>query len=105
MPGAHRNGDSRFCGASTIVQGQSNVKVNGKLWAVNGDPNSHGGGSLVAVYGARNVKINGKLVICAVGDKAGGDNKKHPLPPTDPAQASSDVFVYEGSDGSTGGPK
>jgi hypothetical protein len=99
MPGAHRNGDSRFCGASTIAS-QSVVKVNGKGWAVEGDGNSHGGGSLIAVYGKKNVRIGGKKVICAVGDAAGKDALDHPIPPTDPAGASPNVYVYEGSDGS-----
>ena len=94
MPGAHRVGDSRFCGAVTSQSQQSTVNVNGKLWAVNGDPNSHGGGVLHAVYGALNVKIEGKLVIVAVGDVAGGDMAGHPLPPTDPSGHSSDVNCY-----------
>jgi uncharacterized Zn-binding protein involved in type VI secretion len=38
----HRNGDSRACGASTTVTGQSTVYVNNKLVAVQNDPNSHG---------------------------------------------------------------
>lgn len=99
MPGAHRNGDSRFCGASTVAS-QSIVRVNGKGWAVEGDPNSHVGGNLIQVYGAGNVKIGGKKVICAVGDAAGGDLLGHPIPPTDPSGASPNVYVYEGSDGS-----
>ena len=99
MPGAHRNGDSRFCGASTIVSGQGTVRVNGKLWAVNGDPESHGGGNLIAVYGAKNVRINGKLVICAVGDNASGDNALHPAPSTRPRGKSTNVFVYSGNAG------
>ena len=37
MPGAHRDRDRRFCGAKTIVTGQSSVLVNNKLWAVEGD--------------------------------------------------------------------
>lgn len=98
MPKAHRNGDGRFCGASTIVTGQSTVKVNGKLWAVEGDGNSHGGGSLYAVYGAKNIKIEGKKIICAVGDKAGPDALLHPIPPTDPSSGSPNVIVYEGGD-------
>ena len=102
MPGAHRNGDLRFCGAHTIVEGQGTVRVNGKLWAVNNDPEDHGEGRLEAVYGAKNVRINGKLVICAVGDIAGGDLLGHPLPPTDPKQASGDVFVYSGGAGGAG---
>lgn len=99
MPGAHRQDDSRFCGATTIVSGQGNVRCNGKLWAVDGDQNTHGGGALAAVYGAKNVKINGKLVICAVGDIAGGDNAFHPVPPTDPLGHSTNVRVYSGKAG------
>lgn len=94
MPGAHRQSDSRFCGAKTNVEGQGTVSVNGRLWAVNGDPNSHGEGRLKAVYGALNVWIEGKRVIVAVGDVAGGDLKGHPLPPTDPQSSSGDVFAY-----------
>jgi uncharacterized Zn-binding protein involved in type VI secretion len=98
MPGAHRDGDSRFCGAATIAS-QSTVKVNGKAWAVNGDPSNHGAGNIICVYGAKNVRIGGILVACAVGDKASGDLAFHPVPPTDPAGASGNVYVYEGSDG------
>lgn len=94
MPGAHRNGDSRFCGAATIVEGQGTVFVNGRLWAVNNDPESHGEGRLIAVYGAKNVYAEGKLVIVAVGDIAGSDLQFHPLPPTDPQSSSGDVFAY-----------
>lgn len=85
-----------MCGASTIVQGQSNVFVNKKLWAVDGDPETHGGGNLIPVYGTKNVYINKKLVICAIGDKAEPDAADHPPPPTDPDGHSSDVFVYGG---------
>jgi len=94
IPGAHRHGDSRFCGAKTTVQGQGTVSVNGKLWAVEGDPETHIGGELVAVYGAKNVRINGKKVIVAVGDVAKSDKKGHPLPPTDPQGSSGDVSAY-----------
>ena len=55
MPPIHRHGDSRVCGATTIVSGQSTVFANEKLVAVNGDPNSHGGGALIA--GSKNVFI------------------------------------------------
>lgn len=98
MPGAHRNEDSRFCGAVTYCS--RNVKVNGRSWAVEGDPNSHGGGNLIQVYGPGNVRIGGKKVICAVGDAAGRDGLDHPIPPTDPSGASTNVWVYEGRDGS-----
>lgn len=105
MPGAHRNADSRFCGASTIVVGQSTVFVNGRLWAVEGDYDTHcNQGQLSAVYGDKNVYINGKLVICAVGDTAAGDRAgcviEHPPGATDPLGHSMDVTVYGGAAGS-----
>jgi len=61
MPAIHRNTDGRTCGASTIVVGQSSVFANGLLVSVNGDPNTHGGGNLIA--SCNNVYINGKLVV------------------------------------------
>ena len=45
--GAHRHGDARDCGAATTVRNQGSVYVNGRLWAVLGDPCDHGGGELV----------------------------------------------------------
>lgn len=69
---AHREDDSRACGASTIVSGQSTVFVNGKLWAVDGDQNSHGGGSLSASL-ANNVFINNKKVVLNT-ESAGADS-------------------------------
>lgn len=98
MPGVHRHGDSRFCGATTIVTGQSTVKVEGKLIAVEGDMNSHGGGALQSVYDST-IKIGGKKVIVAVGDKASRDSKKHPAPPTDPKGHSMSVIFYGGAAG------
>jgi len=74
--------------------------VNGKLWAVDGDPCSHGNGDLKAIYGSQNVRINGKLVICAVGDTAyNQDSKEHPPGPVDPLGHSNDVIVYGGGAG------
>jgi len=98
MPGIHRHGDSRFCGATTVATGQSTVRVGGKLVAVEGDQSTHVGGALISVYGST-VKIGGKKVIVAVGDKAGPDSKKHPAPPTDPKGASATVIVYGGKAG------
>lgn len=92
MPGAHRNSDTRYCGAATIVTGQGNVYVNGLLWAVEEDENSHGGGGLVSVVGST-VNINGKKVI-VFGDAAVADNEDHFPPDTWPEQKSSDVFAY-----------
>jgi uncharacterized Zn-binding protein involved in type VI secretion len=74
---AHRHGDSRICGASTIVAGQSHVTVEGQLWAVDGDPNDHGGGALISTHAW--LTINGKGVIVAQ-DPAGAD-ALCPVPP------------------------
>ena len=60
MPEVHRNGDSRACGASTIAQ-CNNVFTNNKLTSIDGNPNSHGGGSLNAAN--PNVYIGGTLVV------------------------------------------
>lgn len=94
MPGAHRDKDARFCGAKTIVEGQSSVFVNGELWAVEGDPEDHGAGELIQVVAPGNVRINGKKVICAIGDAAEADNFPHFPPDTYPEESSQDVFVY-----------
>jgi uncharacterized Zn-binding protein involved in type VI secretion len=104
MPGAHRNDDVRFCGAKTIVVGQSNVRVNGRLWAVENDYDTHcNQGALNAIYGAKNVRIGGLLVICAVGDSAAPDKEgcviRHPSGATNPLGHSYDVIVYGGAAG------
>ena len=92
MPAAHRDDDRRFCSARTIVDGQSTVFVNGKLWAVEGDENTHIHGRLVSVVGST-VKIEGKEVI-VLGDRGLSDEQLHPLPSTDPQEASDDVNAY-----------
>lgn len=104
MPGAHRHDDDRFCGATTKVIGQSTVRVNGKLWAVEGDIDTHCDmGALQAVYGATNVHIEGKKVICAMGDIAAPDKEgceiNHPTGPTNPKGRSPNVIVYGGGAG------
>jgi hypothetical protein len=99
MPGAHRHADSRFCGATTTVVGQNAVVVENRLWAVQGDPNTHGQGLLIASYGDPCVTIAGKLVICAVGDTAGGDRQEHSPGQTDPKGHSNLVVVYGGAAG------
>jgi hypothetical protein len=71
MPEAHRDTDSRICGAKTVVSGQSTVTVNGLLWAVEGDEDSHGGGNLIAT--GSTVTIEGKLVIVNSPDPAAAD--------------------------------
>ena len=77
MAYSHRQDDSRICGATTIVVGQNFVSVEGKLWAVENDPNTDGGGELI--HSQSFVTIDGKLVILT-GDSAAADNLC-PIPP------------------------
>lgn len=72
MPAAHRHDDLRTCGATTVVSGQSTVFVNNKLWAVDNDENSHGGGGLNP--SGTTVFIENKLVIVNAPDDADPDN-------------------------------
>jgi uncharacterized Zn-binding protein involved in type VI secretion len=72
MAGAHRQTDSRVCGATTVVTGQSTVFVEGLLWAVDGYPNTDGAGGLIP--SGSTVSINGKLVIIN-GDHASADSQ------------------------------
>jgi uncharacterized Zn-binding protein involved in type VI secretion len=91
---AHLHGDLRTCGATTVVVGQSSVYVDGKLWSVNGDPNTHGSGALIS---ASNVKIEGKGVIVHRPDDASADDLcpvedgEHCTPKT--AQGSGSTFA------------
>ena len=48
MADVHRNTDTRVCGATTTVVGNIDVFANNLLVSVNGDPNSHGAGELIA---------------------------------------------------------
>lgn len=95
MPEIHRNTDSRSCGATTIVSGQSNVYANNLLVSVDGDQNSHGGGSLNAAN--NNVYVNNKLVVNNTPESADPDSLCVPLggahcsPVT--SGGSSNVFV------------
>lgn len=70
MAAVHRQNDSRACGATTNVVGQSTVFVNNLLLSVNGDPNSHNGGALIA--NCNNVYAENKLVV-DIGDNAAPD--------------------------------
>lgn len=76
MAFCHRALDTRSCGASTVVVGQNFLLVNGKLWSVNGDPNSHGAGNLVTSHPW--ITINGLGIIVA-GDAAAPDSLCPPL--------------------------
>lgn len=90
MPGSHRNGDARICGAKTVVVNQNTVFVNSRLWAVRDDPNTHGNGNLINTVGYT-VFIHEHPVI-VLGDDAKPDNAGHSNPK--PAEASSNVFAY-----------
>jgi uncharacterized Zn-binding protein involved in type VI secretion len=68
---AHRNGDLRDCGATTIVKGQNFVTVDGALWSVDGDDNSDGDGALHTSHSW--ITISG-LGIIVVGDVADPDD-------------------------------
>ena len=71
MTQVHRLTDSRACGATTVVVGQSTVFVNGLLASVDRDPNNHGAG---CIYASTNqVYVEGKMIV-EVGDDAAPDN-------------------------------
>lgn len=90
---AHRHGDLRACGATTTVVGQSTVFVNGKLWAVKGDTNTHQDGGLINTTGST-VTIEGKPVIVHGPDLAEVDKAGHFMVLDETAQGSGDVFAY-----------
>lgn len=93
MPVAHRVADLRACGALTQVTGQSSVFVNGLLWAVEGDKNSHGEGPLLAVNGTT-VTIEGKRVI-TIGDPGRApDNLLHTPIEVTAVTGSDNVTAY-----------
>jgi hypothetical protein len=89
---SHRNGDARVCGASTIVEGQGFVTINGQLWSVDQDPESHGGGNINTSNAW--LTISGKGII-VVGDSSGADNLCIPIGPPhcSPSSASGDSMV------------
>lgn len=66
----------------------------GELWAVKGDPNTHGGGNLIA-QNPQTVFVNGISVI-EHGDPANPDSLCPAGPHCNPATAagSTTVFVY-----------
>jgi len=69
----HRYGDTRVCGATTVVIGQSTVTIDGKLWAVKGDTNTHSSGALINSTGT-SVTINGIPIIVHGPDHASADD-------------------------------
>lgn len=99
----HRDTDSRTCGATTVVSGQSTVFANNLLVSVDGDPNSHDGGALGAV--CNQVFVNNLMVVNHTPDTAAADALCPPLggahcgPAT--ASGSGDVFVGDESQGAS----
>jgi hypothetical protein len=91
MPKVHREGDSRFCGSTTVVEGQSTVYVNGQLWAVAGDQSSHGLGALIPQNSG--IYVEGAAVIVQ-GDEATLDDLLHIPPMPYPSTFSADTYAY-----------
>ena len=91
----HRDTDARICGATTTVVNQSSVYANNLLIAVNGDPNTHKGGSLIAH--CKNVYAEGILIVNNTPDNANPDSLCVPIGPPHcnpyTNQGSPDVFV------------
>ncbi len=71
MPGVHLNGYTRVCGAGTIATAKRVYSDGDRLWAINGDVNSHGGGALVA--GSRRVFSNGQPIVNHTPDGSAAD--------------------------------
>jgi uncharacterized Zn-binding protein involved in type VI secretion len=92
----HRQGDSRICGATT-VNTQTKVRANGRFVSIEGDPNTHGGGALIATDTVGKVRIAGIPVILNA-DPARPDSLC-PIPPhcgPDASSASPDVRAGAG---------
>ena len=96
MAYAHRDGDARACGATTIVAGQSFVTIDGKLWSVDGDNNTDGGG---AVHHSQSYITIGGIYAILVGDSADPDGLSPDVidggvtPHDNPIATGSDSFV------------
>lgn len=73
----HRLGDSRTCGATTVVR-QSTVRANNRFISIAGDTNTHGGGALRATETVGKVRVNGIPVILQ-NDPASADSLCPPL--------------------------
>jgi hypothetical protein len=87
---SHRVGDSRACGAKTVIGGNQFVTINGHYWAVDGDNNSHGGGALITSNSWLTISNSGIIV---VGDSAVIDALFHP----DPASSGDGMITVTSS--------
>tara|TARA_Y200000002_G_C22486275_1_gene581002 strand:- start:21 stop:317 length:297 start_codon:yes stop_codon:yes gene_type:complete len=82
----HRERDSRICGASTVTR-ITNVRVNNRAISIEGDTNTHGGGSLKATLTVGKVRA-GSIPVILTGDPASPDGLC-PIPPHCGPNASS----------------
>jgi hypothetical protein len=90
----HRNTDKRSCGAQTIAIGQSTVFINGLLASVEGDPNTHKKGELLATMNDGSIFINNKKVVMK-----GSASKPDLLHPKSPALGASPNVYASGGKG------
>jgi len=106
MPKAHRIGDQRMCGATTISTGQNtNVFINGQLAAVEGDLNDHNNLGALISSGPGTIKINNKKAIATLIDNSNPDQIgliTHVTGLPTPATGSTNTNMY-GGEGSFGG--
>lgn len=93
MPGIHRNTDTRYCLATTIVTGQSTVFINSKLAAVENDECTHFEGKLKSIIGST-VFVNGKKIIVFGDTCHNADLAGHAPTLDDPLGKSGDVLAY-----------
>jgi len=99
----HRQGDSRICGAAT-VNTQTTVRANGRFISIDGDPNTHGGGALIATETVGRVRIAG-IPIILNGDPAKPDSLC-PIPPhCGPDASSASPNVRAGGNTGNQGPR
>ena len=91
----HRDSDPRICGAATTVTGNTTVFANNLLVSVNGDPNSHGAGAVVA--GSNHMYCHSTLVVNHTPDGSAADALCIPIGPPhcgpSTAGGSPNVFV------------
>lgn len=101
MPAIHRHSDARTCGATTVVVGNNTVYSNNILNSVYGDPNTHGGGALLATVNPGTVFIH-NLEMVVVGSEANCDALLHCGGADASAAGSPNVFAFDGDDGTEG---
>ncbi len=92
MPDIHLENQKRVCNALTVVEGQSSVTFEGRLWAVEGDPNTHMDGRLIA--STMDITIEGRRVIVHLPDIATPDDLFHPPSETQTGEGYAAVTVY-----------